>query len=557
MVFFFWPVWCHGAVSHSPEDETEWDRIMENQSLQNMEKGLGLMGVGQYSDAVTQYAKAVMERPQDAWPHIMLGTALYWTGNVDQAMVEYNEALKLEPKNAQACQLMGIAQAWKGDGKAAFDSFSKAVEYAPDRGDIHMDLGSIYESRGDYEQAMEHFRLAVKLEPGNPLYHFQLGSLYSRLGRDAEAAESLENALSNYSSYEDALLELGSVKERNGQNKEALDLFRRAVKIKPSDSVGRFRLARLLASTGKTRDALEVINEAFRLTPRKEGNELSLSLSYSGKRGRSQEESAEKTPQSTNQTGPMDSLGKNLERIPLEHEAKVQVEVIYLPRPQLKIQKPEERSSLKKALGQAAKNTPDVMAMSREFRLQPGDRDSRAAQIKKITEELTKMVKDVPKNSDMRMSMNIQSHPAGAGSGGEASGPMGGGQPGKVEYQPRAVGNDMGLWVMGTAWTDLVSEVMPALQENLEKKSVDGFQWLLAGLGWTILGEPEEAVVSFEKAGKNGYPEYGRMGSAAASIVLGDEDTAVVMLKKVLAADPKNKVAGENLKWLTTTPASK
>ena len=43
----------------------------------------------------------------------------------------------------------------------------------------------------------------------------------------------------------------------------------------------------------------------------------------------------------------------------------------------------------------------------------------------------------------------------------EAALPIDGPAPAEVTYEPRQVGNDMGLWVIGTGWMALVAEVLP------------------------------------------------------------------------------------------------
>jgi hypothetical protein len=46
-----------------------------------------------------------------------------------------------------------------------------------------------------------------------------------------------------------------------------------------------------------------------------------------------------------------------------------------------------------------------------------------------------------------------------------------------VVYNPRNIGNDMGLWIVGTAWIELVREIMPAITKNPKT----GIDWLVAG----------------------------------------------------------------------------
>lgn len=541
---------CRASAPRSPELDTVWDRIMQEQAYRSMHRGSFLMDTGNYPEAVREFARAVIESPQEPWTHIMLGTALYWSGQVDQAVQEFLQSVQLDETNAQAHQLLGIASAWKGDAAKAFDEFSKAVKYAPERADIQMDIGSIYESMGKPDMALKHFRNAVGLEPGQPLYHFQLGSLYSRLGRDSDAKDSLEKAVRSFGGYEDALLELGAVHERMGDRRSAVGVYYRAVRIKPMDSVARFRLALALVREGARGDAQAVLRDAFRLMPEGKGDGLSLSLAYAGKgadpkSGKSKDSGAS----SRTQAGPMNSLLRNLERIPLNQEAKVQVELFYLPKPELVSSRPQERKSLKSALEKSASGLPNAMGIHREFDIPASDSQTRDERIKYISGELEKALKDAPPNSDMRMSMNVQTGRGGSMESGQGR-PGLAQKSGKVSYQPRAVGNDMGLWVMGSAWLDLIHEVMPGLRSELAESS--GTDWVILGLGQVMLGEPDEALESFSRAASAGSAELGNMGSAVAWIEKGDEDNAMAACEEVLRINPKNRIARDNLKWLKT-----
>ncbi|MDD4004659.1 MAG: tetratricopeptide repeat protein, partial [Elusimicrobiaceae bacterium] len=504
-----------------PYTQTMWDRIMIQQSYRNMQKGMHYMQGGDYQKAAREFGRSVVENKNDAWPHVMLGSALYWTGQVDQAMTEYETALAIDPENSQAHQLMGIAHAWKGDAHAALKSFLAAAKYEPNRSDIQMDIGSIYESLGRHDLALDYFRRAVKLEPRHPLYRYQLGLLETRLGMEENATESFREALSLYPDYEDAMLELGALYERQGKTGDALGLFRRAVKIKPRDSVARFRYARLLAATGKHKDADETVKLAFSLTPNRKGEGLSLSLAYSGSKsdgtdspargggsggpdggssGGTQQSPHSGQAEQDKKTGPVDSLKRNLERVPLDQEISVQAEIIYLPdrKPELQVLKPSERGG-KSALGDALKKNlsaaPEVMSVKRQYSLPASDAAQRREMIKSLLDDIGTTLKEIPSDANMRMALNIDAQKPSAsaagtgGSGGpDNSGPApAGNAPGRIQnknarvtYNPRQVGNDMGLWVMGSSWLELVDETLAEIKEELENSDSPQL-WVTAG----------------------------------------------------------------------------
>ncbi|MBI4052140.1 MAG: tetratricopeptide repeat protein [Elusimicrobia bacterium] len=520
------------AAKTEPGQETIWDQIMAVQAARNLQEGGLLMQQGRYDEAVREFSRAVVTRPEEAWGHIMLGAAYYWSGQVDSAMKEYREAVRLDAQNSQAHQLLGIAYAWKGDVEMALQEFMEAKKISPDRADIQMDLGSVYESMGDVSQALRHFREAVRLDKSHPLYHFQLGLLYSRLGRDQDALEAFEAALKEFPQYEDALLEVGAAWERLGDLKKAIQYFRKAVRLKPKDGVARFRLGIVYLREGDFPKASEVFREAFRLSPEGREGQLGLSMAYSGKQTKP-ESSAGDT--SSAGTGPLETLKRNLERISLDREAKVEVDLAYTPRSELVSVRPGE-SRLKNALESTHKipDVPRAMGVRRQFVLPAGNSQQRQSQVNSILRELEAIQKEAPPDSDVRMAMNIRSHDP---SEGRAS----------VSYQPRDVGNDLGLWVMGTGWMDLVHEVLP----DLSASSTD---WRVAsGLGYVLMGEPIPAQEAFSEAlSKNPGSVVAYLGRGAAYVIAGDEEGAKEVYRKVLEIDPKNKIARQNLKWLGT-----
>lgn len=540
------------AARTDPGQETIWDQIMQQQAQRELYEGSVAMEKRNYERAIQQFAKAVATRPQDATARMMLGAAYYWSGQVPQAETEFKEALRLEPKNAQAHLLMGIVHAWRGDAHAAYASFKESERLAPERADVQMNLGSIEETLGLLPQALDHFRRAVALDPQSALYHFQLAMLYRRLGRNSDSIDSLRLAIKRYPDFEDAILELGAALERQGEHGDAADLFRRAVRLKSRDSVARLRLGRVYLLSGKPEKTRDALRDAFHLTPEEAGGGLALNVSFGGqskKAGPAPEKPAGSQPEAAND--PLEVLRRNLERIPLDKEAKLSIEMAILPRPKLEPVKKEE-SALKKALEAAGKPKSGAVGVKREFSLRPADAATRQAQIDKVIDELRKVKQQAPADAEVRMGMNLQfAQAAQTPSFSDAeNGP-------KASYQPRQVGNDLGLWVMGTGWMDLVEEILPEANEDNPHPD-QPLWWVIDGLAYAALGNGRLALESFERALKlDPKEETALLGKSVAMVELGREADAIAAYKEVLAVNPKNRAAKDGLAWLLREPASK
>lgn len=556
-VFIFGsPVW--GAKTE-PGQETIWDEIMASQANRGLRLGSRYMDLKEYDIAEKEFLRAVMANPKDPVAHMMLGAAYYWTGKVDLALSEYKTSLELDPKNAQAMMLTGIALAWKGDTQGSYEAFKRAADLDPSRADIQMNLGSIEETLSMVPEAMGHFRKAVALDPKHPLYHFQLGMLYRRLGRDADAIESMRQALKLYGTFEDALLELGAADERRGDRKAAIHSFRKAVDLKSRDSVARFRLGRLYLLTGDRARAREVFAEAFHLTPEGDGAGLQLSVSFSGGKKNAPAPAAPSAAAATDparqSNDPLDVFARNLERVPLEQGAVMQVDVAFVPKPKLvKTASSEVPSSLKRALEKAAgaDGHSSAKVVRREFPLPAANKEIRSAQIKKVLDDLRETMKDAPPDADVRLGMNLtftrlaEASPGGKGGAGRAESDGSS----KVSYQPRQVGNDMGLWVIGTGWMALVEEVLPEAGD-VASQPEDSDWWVSTGLGYAAVGEGQKSLAAFDKAcGLDPKNELAFLGRGVASVMTGYDSIAVAAYEEVLKINPQNRPAREGLKWL-------
>jgi XTP/dITP diphosphohydrolase len=555
------------ASRTEPGQETIWDQIMASHSHRELREGAQYIDEHQYEAAAVELRRAVAANPRNASAHMLLGVAQYWLGEVDKSLESYKRSLELEPANAQGYMLTGISLAYKGRIEDAHAAFTKAAELDPHRADIQMNLGSVEESMNRALDALEHFRRAVRIQPTEALYHYQLGMLYRRLGRDAEAAASMKEALKQFPQFEDALIELGAIEERSGDRKAAMKAFKRAVELKSRDSVARLRLARLYLLEKEERKAREILSDAFHLTPEEGGAGLQLSVSYaggkrpaegrgkSGKPGEGKDAKDSKDAKGAGEPNdPLNVFKRNLERIPLDQSALMRVDVMFVPKPKLVQKGQGEVSTLAKALQREVGDKPQVKASRRDFRIDAGDAQARERQIAAVLDELGKVMAEAPAEADVRLGMNLNFTKSTKTS---AVGRADAGTPPKVSYQPRQVGNDLGLWIIGTAWMQLVEEVLPEAGEKPHHPD-EADWWVTTGLGFASVGDGQRALGAFERAGVlEPGNEAAWLGLGVSAVMTGDERAAESALEKALSVNPKSRAAADGLKWLRRPAAGK
>ncbi|WP_424244711.1 tetratricopeptide (TPR) repeat protein [Elusimicrobium posterum] len=516
--------------------QSVWDIIMKDQSVSDIRKGMYMMSVYKYEEAVNAFAKAVVKNPKDPQAYLYLGMALYWTGRVDNAMSQYNYALKLDKNSGEAHQLLGIAYGWKGDIKTATQHFEIADSMLQ-RADIKMNLSSSYSAQNRMEDALDFARQAVNLMPNEPLYHHQLGVLLESMGRDTLAEESFKKSIKLFPGYEDSMLALAATYEKRGQNEEALKYYKRAVNVKPGDFVARLRYANLLFATGNLKTAQDVTEKAFAITSSK-GKGLALNLAYSSV----QNESGQSTTKPLNDQ--LENLKNALSRFSPGDEIEVDAEISFAPKSEFKETKEITAMEKEFLLARQQAAAQNAKSFRRSFILNSGPQEQRTMQIETIVNALQSSLDGAPKDTNPKLNIKTEILPnnAAALNTGETNQ--------RTAYNPRSVGNDMGLWVTGKGWMRFVEEGLYDIENRLEDKP-ENFDYILLGLARLTAGQGPQAYEAFKDAySKGADKELALLGQGTALVIMGHEDEAKKVYENVLAVNPKSKTAKNNLSFL-------
>lgn len=519
--------------------QTVWDRIMQEQSVSDMRRGMGEMSAASYQQAANSFAKAVIKNPHDPLPHLLYGASLYWSGKVDDAMSEYREGLRLDPQNAMAYQLLGIAWGWKGDAVKAQEQFLQAARINPYKADTHMNLGSTYAAQKQYDKALDEYRRAVELTPREPLYHYQLGMLYDFMGRDAQAESSYKKALKLFLRYEDAQLALAALYEKRGRVQEALKYYKKAVKNKPGDFVARLRYANLLMRTGRKEDAREVLEGAFSIARfRSDGLALNAVYRASGRGGETFRKQIER-------------FKDNLLKVSPAKAVNVEVSLDYEPAADTR-RSEAGQSKFSEAYqtlrGQSLLDADALSPMSfrRTFVFNAANEAQRAEQAEAFAAELERAVSAGA--DKYNVSMTLQGRTMDYASPSALT--QNRTQAPKAVYDPRIVGNDMGLWVVGKTWVKYVDEIEADLDEEIRTNPQTEYL-LLRGLAALLGGQACTAQAAFESARVQAPADVlPLLGLGTASVLDAEDERAAAYYEAALRLDGGNKTAKRNLKVL-------
>ena len=500
---------------------------MQRQSTINMIKGVEYMQEERYSDASRKFLSSVLKTPKDSNAHMLYGASLYWLGDIEGAIKEYDKAIVLNNSNGLAFQLKGIALAWERRFAESLSNFLIAEKHNPERSDIKMNIGSLYHSMGKFSEALYYFRRAVKMEPQNSLYNFQLGLLYKRLGRYEEAKLMMEKAVKIDAYYEDAVFQLGIINERLSEAEEAISLYKRALAIKPQDGAARFRLNLALLKKGRKSEILENLQKSFFLTPANSKGGISLSITYHGERNKSGKNKAAKAKSPVER-----SLLRTLSRLPFSKGARIKISIMSAAMDETVSGKKGEKlaSDLKKRF-----LLPSLNYRGEEFFLSPSSEQERYKEIKRILKKVNKMTDG--RKGKFNISVNVETFNAFAGHKTSKA---------RVYYNPRNIGNDKGLWIIGHNWLE---DVEDGISELEEMENFQNLKTAVMASGFLLLGEFSRAEGGFSSVRKI-YPLLYHLGMCIVAVGRGAEDAALKHTKKALEMEPENKIALSNLKWL-------
>lgn len=511
---------------------------MLEQSVSDMRRGMGEMSLARYKDAANSFAKAIIKNPQDPLPHLLYGASLYWSGQVDGAMSEYREALRLDPHSAMGYQLLGIAWGWKGDISQAQEHFETASRLDPNKADTHMNLGSTYAAQKKFDKALDEYRRAVELAPREALYRYQLGTLYDFMGRDEQAEEAYKKALKLFYQYEDAQLALAALYEKRENYKDALKYYKKAVKTKPGDYVARLRYAYLLMRVGEQEKAREVLEEAFSIVQFKaDGLALNAVYRASGRGGETFQKQIEK-------------FKDKLLKVPASKDVNVEVSLDYNPVRQPSQQKPSgsrfaeayDTMRAPSPLAGVGENA-SSMSFKRSFILNASSSQEREKQVEELVAELERAVNIGADKYDVNMTLQGRTMDYASPSAltQERNAPP------KAVYDPRIVGNDMGLWVMGKTWVRYVDEIWSDLNEQTVQTPTPLYL-TLQGLAGLLAGDAAAAAQSFQKAQTKAPSDpLPLLGLGTASVIADDDQAALSYYREALQKDPGNKTAKRNI----------
>ena len=242
-------------------------------------KGIALMGLGRYADAVPAFENALNSRSDlskkiyddsmDRDIQEYLACACFRSGDAERALRIYTELIGADAENADLYMLRGTVYAQRGNETEAKNDFNRSINLDRDNYERLYEIARILESAGMKDIGISYLQGAIDrsddsmdtLVKGRFLCYlekydeaaklleqqtaadtgtvFALAQAYQKLDRPEEAVEILEKFQNNTGDNATLMALLGTIEMEQEHYEEALDAFERGLAQAAGDSIER------------------------------------------------------------------------------------------------------------------------------------------------------------------------------------------------------------------------------------------------------------------------------------------------------------------------------
>ncbi len=169
--------------------------------------------------------------PGRAQQYLKLGNELQLQGKLDDAIENYRKAILIKPDLVGAYVNLGLACETQGKLEMAIVNFRKAVSMSPDNADIYFNLANVLKKQGKLEEAINFFRKTLAINPDDVEAIYNMGNALQDTGKLDEAVSSYQSAIMLNPAYSDAYNNLGNTLQKQGNYGDAIINYREALRL--------------------------------------------------------------------------------------------------------------------------------------------------------------------------------------------------------------------------------------------------------------------------------------------------------------------------------------
>jgi tetratricopeptide (TPR) repeat protein len=167
----------------------------ESPELQNL-RGLILTRLGQDTEAIEAFQRALVMRPDYGLARCNLGVSLQKIGRVELALACWEETIRVAPRFPDPYVAVALVKIGRRELDAAEVLLRTAVGLDSHIVPAHTNLGLIHQLRGDLAAAMSHYQRALAIDRCSVAAHINVATVLHLQGQHAAARDGFARALS-------------------------------------------------------------------------------------------------------------------------------------------------------------------------------------------------------------------------------------------------------------------------------------------------------------------------------------------------------------------------
>ena len=210
-----------------------------------------------YSDAIYNFNKAIIAKPDDFEAYFLRGIAKYSLNDYVGSVEDFTKTLKIHPLYVRAYHYRGIANDRLGNYADAKNDYKKAIALDPYDAELHIAMGSTKLHLNEFENAIASFDTAIIINPNNANAYINRGIAKRYLDRLDDAVVDLNKAVYYDFFNIEALVRRGIIQMEREQYQDALLDFNAAIKMDNNNPIIFFNRGTVFLNIGDTISALK------------------------------------------------------------------------------------------------------------------------------------------------------------------------------------------------------------------------------------------------------------------------------------------------------------
>jgi len=198
IILLFLAIKTHLQARIWKDNLTFWNYVIgQNEMIPRAynDRGVALVGKGQYELALTDFSQAIRLHPQYIKAYCNRADTYLLIGKMDWALRDLNTVIQSDGRSVRAYSMRGLIYGKKGDYDFAIRDFTRALELNPRSAKDYNNRGVTHKKRGDYDLALRDYSQALQLNPDFYEAYMNRGAIYKLTNRIELAAADYTHAL--------------------------------------------------------------------------------------------------------------------------------------------------------------------------------------------------------------------------------------------------------------------------------------------------------------------------------------------------------------------------